>query len=99
VRVGEILGSVRAVGAVPILATLPPNGDGMTFINAANAMILSRAFGDDVIIVDYAAALSVGNDRETLNASLFLGDNTHPNVAGHAAMAAQFEADCPMAFD
>jgi hypothetical protein len=98
-RVNEMLGYVRAIGAIPIIGTLPPNGSSQSFLTGLNDYILSGALGPDVRIVDYASALSVGADRVTLNSALFMGDNTHPNVSGHYQMYEQIISDIPEILD
>lgn len=71
-------------GSNVILGTYAPL---TTVLNAANiaamnAYILSRGYQ----YFDIGAVLTVGGDRTTLDASLILPDDTHPNVSGHNAI-------------
>lgn len=99
-RMRKIADVIRGSGSVPIFATIPPTSvsSDMEFINAANSLILSRSI-TDAPVVDFAACLSIGGDRVTQDSSLFLPDGVHPNVAGHAAMAAQVLSDIPQIAD
>jgi lysophospholipase L1-like esterase len=97
-NVSRLIDMGRQIGAKVVIGTLPPADTGAAFIGAANDYIRAGSFGSDVTVVDYSQALTVGNDRVTQNTSLFLSDQVHPNVAGHAAMFEQIKADVPAMF-
>lgn len=93
-----ILSAAEAIGAEPIIATLPPHAGVQDRNNAFNADLIGGYFGR-YRLVDFAAALSVGGDRMTLNTDLYVGDGLHANIAGQLAMFAQLRRDAPDLFD
>jgi len=99
-RMHQIADVIRGSGSVPIFATIPPTGalGDMAFINAANALILSREFGNGPV-VDFAAALSINGDRVTVDPSLMNPDLVHPSIAGNARQAEQVRIDVPFIGD
>jgi hypothetical protein len=97
----NIINRVVASGAVPILCTLPPSGVSarQTIATAANINIRAFYFGA-YDYIDFAKALSVGNDGVTVDSTLFLASESgtgyvHPTVAGNAAMYARLVSDAP----
>ncbi|MFN4287570.1 MAG: GDSL-type esterase/lipase family protein [Brevundimonas sp.] len=92
-NMATIIAAAEAVGAEPVLCTLPPRTGQQANINAQNADVLDGYFGR-YRYVDFAAALTTGNDRETWNAAYNL-DGTHMNIAGHARMLEQLLYEAP----
>jgi len=84
----------RSIKAIPILVTIPPNANKQTFVNQANAWILSSGHH----YIDAALVLTNNNDRRTWNPAFVLPDHVHPSMAGHAAIAARAHVDCPFLF-
>jgi lysophospholipase L1-like esterase len=95
--VADLVARVRAAGLRIVLGTLTPAegarpasyGDGQAEQTraAVNAWIRSGAAGDDVVIVDFDAALHDPASPGRLNPAYDSGDGLHPNAAGYRAMA------------
>jgi lysophospholipase L1-like esterase len=93
----DLVARVRAAGLRILLGTLTPAegarpdsyGDGQAEQTraAVNAWIRSGAAGDDVVIVDFDAALRDPASPGRLNPVYDSGDGLHPNAAGYQAMA------------
>lgn len=88
----------EALGCEFIMCTVPPRTGMSTEVAAFNADIRGTQFGR-VRYIDFAKALSTGNDGTTVNPTFNAGDGVHFNDAGHAAMYAQILADAPFLFD
>jgi len=93
-NIATMISDAVGIGAEPILCTLPPRPDRQAFLDAANADILSGYFGR-YRYIDFASAVTVGNDRVTWDAQYQTGDNTHYNAAGQQRILAQVLADAP----
>jgi lysophospholipase L1-like esterase len=93
-NIATMISDALAIGAEPILCTLPPRTGRQTFLDAANAEILSGSFGR-YRYIDFASAVTVGNDRVTWDAQYQTGDNTHYNALGQSRILAQVMADAP----
>lgn len=100
-NMATIVAAVLATGAIPVLCTYIPR-TGIAGIQdkltAMNADVTSGYFGR-YDWVDFAAAVSLNNDRVTIDPSLYSDGAVHPNTAGAAAMFAQIQADAPYLFD
>jgi lysophospholipase L1-like esterase len=93
----DLVARVRAAGLRIVLGTLTPAagarpasyGDGQAEQTraAVNAWIRSGAAGDDVVIVDFDAALRDPTSPGRLTGAYDSGDGLHPNDAGYQAMA------------
>jgi lysophospholipase L1-like esterase len=93
----DLVARVRAAGLRILLGTLTPAegarpasyGDGPAEATraAVNAWIRSGGAGDDVVIVDFDAALRDPSSPGRLNPAYDSGDGLHPNAAGYRAMA------------
>ena len=93
----DLVARVRAAGLRIVLGTLTPTagarpasyGDAQAEATraAVNAWIRSGAAGDDVVIVDFDAALRDPSSPGRLNPAYDSGDGLHPNAAGYRAMA------------
>ena len=83
----QLIGMVRAIGAVPILGTLPPTNASVKrkqVILSQNAWLRHYANRQGITLVDFYGLLADpanGNYRAS-----FYNDGIHPNAAGHAAM-------------
>ena len=81
-------------GAEPILMTVPnipaSSSSSISFCNQVNAWIRSLGYR----YIDAAYALSTG-DGVTADASKFMPDNTHPNLAGGEAIFNHIKAYLP----
>jgi hypothetical protein len=93
-----IIAATEAIGAQPWLTLLPPHDGAQDRNTLFNADLLGGYFGR-YRLIDFAAALSVGGDRVTLNPDLYVGDGLHANIAGQLAMFAQLRRDAPELFD
>lgn len=93
-NVQTIINAVLARGATPVLCTFPPRADRQAFLTAANADIRSGYFGAYPYI-DFAFALTSGNDSVTWNPAFSQSDGVHANILGHAAMFIQAQMDAP----
>lgn len=90
------IAKIVANGAIPVLATIVPRSDRQAFINQCNDWIrLTSGYN----YVDFAKAVTVGNDGITQDASLFWTDSVHPNIAGNAKMFQQLKIDAPYLWD
>lgn len=97
----DLVARVRAAGLRVLLGTLTPAegarpdsyGDGQAEATraAVNAWIRSGAAGDDVVLVDFDAALRDPSSPGRLNPAFDSGDGLHPNAAGYRAMAAAID--------
>ena len=90
-----IIALIEGKGGIPVLTTLPPRTGIQAFLDLANAWIISSGYR----YVDFAAALTLNNDRVTWNPAYNSGDSVHENAAGHAAEFAQLKIDVPELFD
>jgi hypothetical protein len=95
INMKAIVSYIESKKAIPVLGTLAPRASRQTFLNRANAWILSSGYSH----VDFAAALSANRDRTTWNPLFALLDGVHPNLAGHSAMLAQIRIDAPFIFE
>lgn len=89
------ISAIQNYGAVPILTTLVPRADRQSFINSCNVWIRSSGYD----YVDFAKAVTIGNDGVTMDPSLFWTDSVHPNVAGNKKMFQQIQSDAAFIFD
>lgn len=101
-QINNIITKIEARGAIPILSTILPRATNQAYINQANAWILGQGTYD---YIDFAYAVSLNNDRETHDPTYFqsddgfVGDNIHPNPAGHEAMYQRVITDVPYIFN
>lgn len=84
--VRAIVAKTRAIGAVPVLGTVPPNNDGARrqAITHFNAWLRSYAESEGLTVIPFYTLLADpvnGNFKAVYN-----NDGTHPNNAGQAAM-------------
>ena len=84
-NVNTLISLIEANGSTPVICTIAPRADRQTFINSANDYILNT-LSLSYDIIDFAAALTVSNDRLTWVASYLWTDNVHPSIAGNQAM-------------
>ncbi len=75
-------------GSNVILTTYAPLTTvlGSSNIDEMNAYVLARGYQ----VIDISAMLTVGGDRVTLDTSLILPDDTHPNTDGHDAIYGEY---------
>ena len=84
----------QTFGVTPIFGTLPPEAADSNPVSVQNPYIRSSGYR----FIDFARALTVGNDGTTRDSSKF-ADTLHPNVAGHLAMYNRVRLDVPELFD
>lgn len=94
--VTQFIADCATLGAEPILCTYPPRAGFQTTLDAQNADVLGKYFGN-IRYIDIAAAVTSGNDRVTWNTA-YNGDGTHYNAAGHVRVLQQMRVDCPFLF-
>lgn len=88
--VKAIIAKVRAIGAVPVIGTMPPNSTGTPtpdrkfLVNQWNAWIRRYAATEGIVLLDFYAVLADPVNGSFLTA--YNGDGTHPSFAGAAAM-------------
>jgi lysophospholipase L1-like esterase len=85
-NVRAIVAKTRALGAVPVLCTIPPNNTTARHakINTWNAWMRYFASGQGITVVDFYGLLADPVSGNYL--STYAGDGTHPNGAGYIAM-------------
>lgn len=86
-----LIGMIRRIRAVPIMATVPPNNGSAArkqTIMRQNAWIRNFANRAGITVIDFYTLLADpanGNYK-----SAYYNDGTHPNAAGYAAMGALY---------
>ncbi|MGP9834204.1 SGNH/GDSL hydrolase family protein [Marinobacter sp. NSM] len=88
------IGRMREIGAEPILCTVPPRVGSESLRLQMTNDVLNGFFGR-VKYIDLAAAVTSGNDRETIDQSMYAGDGIHFSAVGHAAIMEQLAVDVP----
>lgn len=89
-NIATIIDKIRAIGATPILGTIPPRNNKITD-SAILAMALRRfALTEGVPLVDYYAVLVDPATGGFLDE--YYRDGLHPNDAGYVAMATAYAA-------
>lgn len=93
-QVSRLIDIAKAKGAEPILVTVPRISDGSldnkTWVEEVNPWIRASGYR----YIDIAYALSTG-DGITQDYSKFVGDKTHPNLAGGQAILNYIKAFLP----
>lgn len=100
-NMASIIASILAMGAQPVLFTLPPQPTGSTQGNLTplfSADIRADYFGA-YPYVDVAMAVSNNHDLTTWAAGMSLADQIHLLPAGHQAVLNQIRADFPALLD
>jgi predicted RecA/RadA family phage recombinase len=94
IDMGRFVTAANALGVTPLVMLPTPDSDSAkdTRLDVMRAAALAN--GVDVIRSDLALGAP---DGSTYNAGL-MNDSTHPNAAGHAALAARCNSDAPEAF-
>lgn len=90
-----MVNKIVAVGAIPILCTLPPRS--INDIAGKNALIRAGTFGN-YPVADIARAVS-NDDSTWIDSSWVLADGVHPTTAGNTVIADAFVAACPWWLD
>ena len=93
----QLINHVKSLGSIPILVTITRrlDTDNLLFLRQANAWVKNSGYK----YIDFAKCMSLNNDGETQNESLFFDDHIHPNIAGHEKMFQQVMIDIPEIFD
>jgi len=82
-NVDAFITACNNAGVEPILQTLHPRADRVQYCEDVSNWVKEKG----VRYIDFRKVLTVDGLGVTNNSSLFLGDNLHPNVAGHLAMS------------
>ncbi|HEY8805624.1 MAG TPA: SGNH/GDSL hydrolase family protein [Clostridium sp.] len=85
----QLIALFQAKGAIPVICLMPARVGRETFAGQVVAWVLQSGYK----YIDFAKALTTNGDRVTHNATYYLADNIHPNVAGHARMYQQISVD------
>lgn len=88
------LDSLRQHNIVPIIATLTPRSDRLSFIASANNWIRNVYDG---AYVDLTKAISTSSETHILP-GMGLSDSIHPSPAGHLAMLQRIRVEAPYIF-
>ena len=84
----QLVANIRAIGAEPIILTVPPRIGGEALVTAHNDWLRGYALVNGLRLVDMYAVLANGT---AWKAGFNSGDGTHPSPAGYAAMGAEFD--------
>ena len=95
-QLGSIIGKIETAGAVPIICTLAPVSG--TLNNAIVDDQNTHIKGLGKRLLNIAVVMTIGGDEVTINSSLVLPDNSHPNVQGHSDIYDQAKIDVPEMF-
>lgn len=92
-NIAALVAAVRAIGATPIICTVPPNSGATggaprkALIAAYNAWLPTYCTAEGITLFDaYAVLNDPGNDTNIMAA--YDLDGTHPNYAGQVALGA-----------
>lgn len=87
-----IIGKVEAVGAIPVLMTLPAgNGRNKNIRSQQNAWIRSSGYR----FIDANTVTSLNFDGNTPNLELYTDDGVHLNLQGHSRVFQRAKLDVP----
>lgn len=87
-NIGQLLGKIRGIGAVPILGLLPPSATSPAKVTQWNMGIRRLAQAQGVALIDYHSPLVDPTTGAYLAA--YNNDGTHPNNVGFTVMAQTF---------
>lgn len=84
----QIIANIRAIGAEPIILTVPPRAGGEALVTDHNRWLAGLAAIEGIRLVDMYTVLANGTAwKPGFNS----GDGIHPSRAGYAAMGAEFD--------
>lgn len=86
-NIAELVARTRAIGAVPILGTIPPKGDRQAMTHRLNTWIRQYAGEQGLAVIDYHTLLTDPATGDYLAAYARAGDAVHPGDPGFVAMA------------
>lgn len=89
----NIITKIKAIGAVPILCTVP-----VTAAKPTPSELNDFVINSGLPYIDICRALTVNGDRTTQNLNYFLADEIHPNLAGHERIYEMAKINVPELF-
>ena len=85
----QLIQSFEAKEAIPIIGMMPMRAGREPFYDAVLDWVVKSPYK----VIWFNRALTVNGDGKTVDAQYYTGDMLHPNVAGHARMFKQVQAD------
>ena len=89
----SIIAKIKAIGAKPILCTVP-----VTTTKSDPSDYNDFVLNSGLPYIDICRALTTNGDRTTQNLNYFLADNIHPNIEGHQRIFEMAKLNVPELF-